>query len=93
MTNRQLVRTRVNDCVQQDRCEQEPNDVATDSQRYVLVWTLQLSRTVMQDVLDEKDGDRVDSDSHTDCPRRTEKSTLPPKTKHVVQHTCQGGKP
>ena len=47
----------------------------------------------MQDVLDEEDRDRVDSDSHANCPRRTEKSTLPPKTKQVVQHTCQDGKP
>src|SRR3989441_6979725 len=71
LTNRRLVRTRVNDCVKQDCREQEPDDVATDSQCYVLVWTLQLRWTIMQNVLDKEYGDRVDSDSHTDRPRRS----------------------
>jgi len=41
----------------------------------------------MKDVLDEEYGDRVDSDSHADGPRVTEKSALSPETQHVVQHT------
>src|SRR2546427_1256653 len=93
LTNRLLVRARVDDCVKQDRCEQEPDDVAADSQCYMLVWTLQLRRTITQDVLDEKNGDRVDSNSHTDsrsCPLNNIRSM---KTQCIVQHPCQHSEP
>ncbi len=93
MTNRLLVRARVDDCVKQDRCEQEPDDVAADSQRYMLVWTLQLRRTITQDVLDEKNGDRVDSNSHTDRRSRSLNNIRSMKTQCIVQHPCQHSKP
>jgi hypothetical protein len=55
----------VNDRVQQNRREQEPDDVTANSQCDVLIRALQLRWAIAENVLHEEYRDRIDSDSHT----------------------------
>ena len=83
----------MNDRVQQNRREQEPDDIAANSQGNVLVGPLQLRRAITENVLDDKNRDRVDSDAHTNRRGRPLQNTRSTKTQCVVQHSCQDREP
>ena len=70
----------MNDRIQQNCCEQEPDNIAANSQRNVLIRPLQLRRTITENVLDEENGDRIDPDPHTNRRGRSLQNTQSTKT-------------
>jgi len=83
----------VNDRVQQNRREEEPDNIAANSQGDVLVGPFQFWRAISENVFDQENRDRIDSDSHTNCRGRPLQKARSTKTQCVVQHSRQDGKP
>ena len=82
----------MNDRVQQNRREQEPDDITANSQCDVLIRAFQLRGAITENVLHEEHRDRIDSDSHTNRGCGPLQNTWSAKTQGVVQNPCQDGK-